>query len=387
MHSDLSIYEEYLSAIIPWIICLHNLFWCSYFFYKFGCCKNKFPAFSIGMKRSASLVFTTHVIAPFLMGFSNFYLIIPLFHSFSNTIYPCKADFIIDAFLYAFCKFALFLFFTFRVDVILRDSFFEYKRLQSWMVRLFGFIGFIAIIIYVSIKIDGTLDDDNDFCLLDTKSYLPLYIGVAINASFFLIVTVIFARKICQVTRSSSTAMRLQSKDIDDSGIGFEELSYSTNVNNESFKLIETLQYHTLLIVLNVIIELILLFVSRYAKIIAICLSLSVFVDIWCLLLMFRKTWFKRYCNFCLTCTKPLWKYICCVSLPELYNGYNYSSAEYNNNDSQHFIYGPTDTELANTKSLTIWNTFKRNKSNSTKKKKYKSNEHELYQPLTQEYM
>ncbi len=144
--SDVEPIEECSSAIIPWLLSIHNISCCIYFFYKFGCCRNTF-AVSTGMKRSASFVFITHAITPFYMGFSNFHEFIYFVNDQFNIPYPCRIDFMVEILLFALCKFGLFLFFTFRVDVILRDSFFEYKRKQSWLLRFAGFVAFVFLMI------------------------------------------------------------------------------------------------------------------------------------------------------------------------------------------------------------------------------------------------
>ena len=422
--------EEYFSAIIPCLIGIHNSFWCIYFFYKFGCCKNKFAAVSIGMKRSASFVFITHFITPFYMGCSNFNQFIRFVQSYIMSTYPCRADFILQTLLYTLSKFALFVFFTFRIDVIVRDSFFEYKRLQSWLLRLGGFIAFIAFFIAAPFSIEGELDDDHQSCILDESSYLGLYVGAGVNALLFMLVIIVFARKICQViwlhfvytfyphfrvlcllytlytqkkvasTRSNGISIPSMDGMNDDNGSGFG-LMYSVgyNAKNESFKLIESLQYHTLLISLNVLIEIVLLIISSSAELSAICLTLSIFCDIWCLLLMFRRIWFKKYCNYCLKVTKPLWR--CCgINLPQLYTKYDpneqhnqlwsnneYSAAQYNNDSDYYYDQNQSMmlSSLSNYERPSIWSKF----SSSKNKKKYKKNgnmNQDMYQPLTDQY-
>ena len=187
-------------------------------------------------------------------------------------------------------------------------------------------------------------------------------------------------------------------------------VSYKVNVNNESYRLIETLQYHTLLIGLNSIIEIILLSISSQAEISSICLALSVFCDIWCLLLMFRRLWFKKYCNYWLKCTKPCWR--CCgINRPELYDKYDpadYELRAQNNNDYNLYSKGKMDNNFdqqilswqqsdsltqnekdkikeEQNKRSSIWS-----KLSFSKNKKYKKSnqnlDEEMYQPLNQQY-
>ena len=178
----------------------------------------------------------------------------------------------------------------------------------------------------------------------------------------------------------------------------------SSKVNNESYKLIETLQYHTLLIGLNVFIEIILLFIASQIEISAVCLSLSILIDIWCLLLMFRRIWFKKYCNYCLKCTKPFWR--CCgINRPELYdynvnelarnNQFNpYSSGKIHNENDYYYdqtsVRQRSDSSTirkSKTKRSTIWSKFSLSRNKSYKAQARDSSvNNELYQPLTQQY-
>ena len=145
--------------------------------------------------RSAWLVFIIHTITPLIISLTNLDIII------IQDIFTCKYNEIINLYCYAFCVLVLFIFLTFYTDNILRDAFFEYNQVFSWLLRGFGLLLTLLFMLgelfLINIYNDNTSNDPN--CHIERDSEILLYTYSVAFVILNIVVLIMFARKIAQV--------------------------------------------------------------------------------------------------------------------------------------------------------------------------------------------
>ena len=113
--------------------------------------------------------------------------------------------------LYTFCRGIIFLFFSFRIDLIFNDSFFNYSKKLLWSVRIFYAIGFASFTVAISLTNKSKPDSHNDSCITHFEPQYVLIIAVLFDVLMNIVLIFLLARKIylvCQI-KSSTTKKRL----------------------------------------------------------------------------------------------------------------------------------------------------------------------------------
>jgi hypothetical protein len=269
---------------------------------------------NLRIRRSASAVFVTHTLFALVLFLFNIEGIDP----------GCRAELSVDSALYSFSKLSMFIFFSFRIDTVFRDSFLRYTKASLWSLRISAAVLVFAWVIVFPIMShsEEAGPKNHTHCHLHiTPSYLP-GVAVLLDLVYSAWLVAIFGKKIYQVTGSCDHAESLISSTSDIAR------SVSAESRSKSRRLAESMQHHTMLFMMYFAVSTLSLACARLAPLSSIYMALNSSLNIWCLWGVFKKRAFEERCGKIVRsefCVALCWR--CCIRNYDKVMGHDRPSA------------------------------------------------------------